>query len=179
MSKRTPRASANGAAFTAKLINNAVAKTGVEVTDELESTLNKITDNVWDELHGLYQTCLGLLLSSQGVLAPLSNPAIMQHVTDHTRLAELIDLIRTDAERSSNELAKIFAMHSDRHGGAKATELTTAFQIGELYNHFMHQYNATVSTSVVELATITHRAELAMMESLPADVNIEPSQNQE
>lgn len=165
MTKRAPRINPKGAAFTAKLLNGAVANTGVSMESELEETLNKITADVWDELHSLYQTCLGLLMSSAGVLTPLNNPKIMQNVDNHTRLAELIDLIRTDAERSGNELNKIFAMHSSRRGGAKASELTEAFQIGELYNRFMHQYNATVSTSVVELASITHRAELKLQEA--------------
>lgn len=117
-------------------------------------------NNCWDDLNGIYQSCVGLMQSHSGISVCASNPEIIMAVEDKETLVSNINMLSNDLVKLNEELAELHKLHMDKSGGTEdPNEVMHSIGIFEQYNLFMERHDAVVMPTVTYILEQFDKAE--------------------
>jgi hypothetical protein len=124
----------------------------------------KKTDTSWDDLKGIYQSCIeGIQEIERNTVKLYQTPHLTDFLEDRVQTAITLRGLQRDLNTFTAEVNAIYKNHSERSGGVTdENDLVATFRIFELYNTFNSRFGAVTLPAVVFLNEQAEKAAKAI-----------------
>jgi hypothetical protein len=131
-------------------------------------------NNSFGELNGIYADSVKLLLSHQELALYTKYTDLMAEISDKPKFTENMQLLVSDLQAMSAELAQIHAQHAGKDGGTKDPDVAMkCIAIFEQYHLFMERHQAVVMPTVAYIVEQIDQAEKILLGKTAAAIRDE------